>query len=814
MLSEKKKLDYLREMTEDDFRHRLATPLFVRQGFKHLYENCGPTEEGKDSIFSFDDPFGHRQVYAVQTKRGDVKLSSTASSNLTNIVAQLRTAAETCISLADKSSVRPDKVLLCTSGKITDGARRHIADTLQETRLKFIDSSEIVQWTDKFYPEFWLGVDAQKLPYLKSLASRIEDSEGLLLPAKSDTDKSISVFSGGFFIPLYLHRYDIEFFKEKGEVKQQLRFEQISANRLLQENAKLILVGGENGTGKSVCLKKLALEICRDTLDDPKARVTPLVMAAKNFKEQKFDARSAIQAASEYAMASSSPVDDKNLHEGTALFIVDAFDELSSQERREELIAEIVACHARFPKCRFICAARPYSSLFAKFVTSGFTRYDVSDIDLEQAENAIESLSSSRSMASEGAKETLRQLQDVHGVKLSPMIVTLFVGSSDLSRKDVPPNIAEIFKKYTEHMLGRWDESKGLSQQFEYKIKDFLLKKIASKLHLERQSRIEVDDCKNFIEETMRNRSASVDTDSIYDEAVVRSGLFRIENKQISFRHHVLQEFFAGRDLRDASEIGERLSDSWWRTPIVFYFGERGEDSDGLDQLLPVANSLSQQERFEAAITIGLANQASYLAPSQSTREHLRWVVHTLSDSFRSTADNPDWLPFSIGPLHRFLHYYLSGRDAVACNQLPDVNLDRPDSSSNHREPANLGDGCYSLEDLDAFWRIAGLIDIGNIGAATSSLDSFAYKDRRLPLALHLGCFITENLKYTDPDTKRLAKQTADQLGPEVRSLIREVHEEFKGYLLQLSGGRVRAIPRRRKKVKSQSSRKRSRRGG
>lgn len=73
------------------------------------------------------------------------------------------------------------------------------------------------------------------------------------------------------------------------------------------------------------------------------------------------------------------------------------------------------------------------------------------------------------------------------------MLITVFLSSSDFSKEDLPPNIAEIFRKFTEQMIGRWDEKKGLHQQYEANTKDFLLRQLAFQMHTNRTRSIPKD---------------------------------------------------------------------------------------------------------------------------------------------------------------------------------------------------------------------------------------------------------------------------------------------------------------------------------
>ena len=57
---------------------------------------------------------------------------------------------------------------------------------------------------------------------------------------------------------------------------------------------------------------------------------------------------------------------------------------------------------------------------------------------------------------------------------------------------DIPENITELFKKYTELMLGLWNRSKTVGQQLESPVKDMLLCRIAYEMHAERLTSISI----------------------------------------------------------------------------------------------------------------------------------------------------------------------------------------------------------------------------------------------------------------------------------------------------------------------------------
>jgi hypothetical protein len=77
-----RKQELLKQLSEDQFRDVLVRPLFLRKGFKHGAELCGPAEAGKDCYFTQQDPFGCEIIYAVQTKVGNLNLGRKPAQNL------------------------------------------------------------------------------------------------------------------------------------------------------------------------------------------------------------------------------------------------------------------------------------------------------------------------------------------------------------------------------------------------------------------------------------------------------------------------------------------------------------------------------------------------------------------------------------------------------------------------------------------------------------------------------------------------------------------------------------------------------------
>ena len=132
-ISRFKKERFLKELSEDEFRDKVVRPLFFRKGYSDGRDICGRDEEGKDTIFVNRNRLGMEEVWVVQTKVGNLDLSSKANKNTVTAATQLKTALNTkVVMLARKEKLLPTYAVLCTSGKINDAASRYICDQVND----------------------------------------------------------------------------------------------------------------------------------------------------------------------------------------------------------------------------------------------------------------------------------------------------------------------------------------------------------------------------------------------------------------------------------------------------------------------------------------------------------------------------------------------------------------------------------------------------------------------------------------------------------------------------------------------------------
>lgn len=285
-ISRFKKEKYIASLSEDDFRDQVIRPLFLRLGYKDGRDLCGPSEEGKDAVFYELNRLGQKEYLAVQTKRGKLNMASKASQNLISAIVQLQTALATPIALIkEKTTVYPSKVYLCASGKINNTARSHITSETRDTRIHFLDSDEVIPLIDEHFPELWLGIDVELLPYLRSLREFIEGAR-----TTSDSNYILgSILSGAAsdatYIEINIYRTRILTKKSHGNFIKTHEIEEFPLKDILDKQLNICLLLGDAGYGKTTALYRLAYLQTKKIIETSDEYKIPVVIRASELSK-------------------------------------------------------------------------------------------------------------------------------------------------------------------------------------------------------------------------------------------------------------------------------------------------------------------------------------------------------------------------------------------------------------------------------------------------------------------------------------------------------------------------------------------------
>ena len=778
------KRKFVAALSEDGFRDKLVRPLFLRKGFVHGAELCGPTEAGKDCFFRAPAPFGGDYIAVLQTKIGNLNMGREASKNVEEAATQLRTAMAAMINdIKTKRKRRPNFGYLCSSGQINEQAKTHILDTVQNPNLTFLDIDDLIPEIDKHFPEFWYGISADKLPYLKRLEAKLlNENEFASLTALIKSAECDSPVSDTGFVPLKLLRTFLKVTKVSGRISEEPEFEEVNVQELIKRPGRRFMIIGEAGSGKTTLLKRIAEILCRDGLQGQDTYVPVLLKALDVAGSDTSLAEQILSITESFTISGAAAFGDSDIETGKVCVLIDALDEVGTQAVFNRFAEKLAEFDRRYAKCKIVITARNYSFIANADVLTAYVKYNVAPIGVREATKIVKNLGKRKFLETERVKELMRQLESIHGFELNPLIVTVFAASADSSRRDIPSNITELFSKFTEFMLGRWDTEKGLSQQYESHLKALLLQKIAYRMHKGKSVRLPSLEFRALIEEELTElgvKEAKVDV--LLDEILNRSTLLRDAGGFTEFRHLLIQEFFAGRGINERQMLPTYATDEWWRRALVFYFGTNPSDDAGLRSLCKEELAHTPQELFNLGVALGLSTQACYFVKLRQKAELISWSIRALASATSTLLDDKAEIQY---PLHSFIFSYLVGRDAVAADCTAEIARENPDLSLHGDIAAELAE----------FWLIVGLMDSGHLAAAYERIRKFKPSQQLPLLSIHMGAFLLMHVRAANDEQKRIAKQIVEHLLPSVALVIPKFLKEFKSHLIEIQKGKIQEL--------------------
>ncbi len=797
LISRLQKERFLLKLSEDAFRDQVVRPLLLLKGFQDGRDLCGPNEQGKDALFYEYDKLGNFELSAVQTKKGRINLAAKATENITNLVAQLRTAASTAYPLLTpvKSKVRPSKVYLVASGTINDAARGHCVDQVHDTAMRFLDSNDLIPWIDQHMPQLWLDIDANVLTYLGALEKQIAGHDGPFAAQFLQKDKSLS---GTCFddssVTVFVRRTESARVLTQQKPKRGMRPKKEESTFPLYaiptKPYKKVLLLGDGGSGKTTGLLQIVYRTAKSSLENAKVELVPVLVKASDIVATKpVELVDYLEEKSRQLSLQRKPVFGlSDLDAGRLCVFIDGLDEVGSQVGRELVVGLANQFSERFPKCSITISSRPYEFLADISDLKDFERLSIVPITWKDAEKILDLAKKGKGIPTAVIKETLNRLAKVQGFALNPLMVSVYAATANFDLQDIPPNITELFKRFTEQMLGRWDEQKGLANLHRPLVKDFALCSLAFQMHSQKRTSIKKNEAKKLIAEKLTETGHHDDSHTILQEILNRSGLFRDLGEEIAFRHHMFQEFFAGRGISSDEFAAQNTSESWWRRAIVFYFGENPRTASSLHGFMDKAATLNAPQRFSSACTVGLALQACYLSPVKIKVDIWKSVLECIVELKNAFIAEHDVLR-SMPTLTACGYYYLH-RDSLALSNISE-NLDSIwswiDSEGKSKEELRAGT-VFALMRLGRF----DLISKADISILVGRVDWHLLTLAEL-FEAETGRPLTETQKNAAADIRVIAAKGTDQL---VRVVKEEVKQQPEIYKLLQDSVAQRTLPK------------------
>jgi hypothetical protein len=578
----------LKAFTETEL-HTHLKELFQRMGQDYTVAiTHGNAEYGKDLVMVKRDSITI-DVIAVVVKKGDIRgttagdvdeladrVGKALSGGEARLLEQIQSAVTQSFDIDAElpsffARLPVNKILVVLAGSMSHQARKRLE---ADPRGRSITTHDIEWLTDNFtsfYPQVFF--EAKAFDFVHDKIHEFESNHRL-----SESGKTLSEY----FVEPAVTTLDspITLAGSMEIVLRERRLPFLELRKVIEGQRCVLLVGGP-GTGKSAALAKMAV----DMLQDSYRQIT---------REQANQEKIPVPVIVSAAQIADSPTVDSLLDNyfGSAdtkarffpkVIMIDALDAVP-RSRQKEVIGKAESFCSQLG-CALIVASRRVESITA--FPASFSKYEIQPLETGQALSLFKKIV--------GGRQTLVALQDGlarirNKIPMAPLSLILLIKLVE-EHKEVPASITELYERFLDMALGRYDRDKGISVLFEYAVKKRFLASFAYH-ELMQKNRLHATQSElgGFTDAYAKHYGWSVSELTTFKDELDRAGILDIREDGVSFRHRSFLDYFAALHIHDARSEVENLDDllvntyfnDVWTNVVFFYVGMRREISESL----------------------------------------------------------------------------------------------------------------------------------------------------------------------------------------------------------------------------------------
>lgn len=526
---------------------------------------------------------------------------------------------------------------------------------------------------------------------------------------------------------------------------------EVSIKSAINRHSSFVL-RGEAGCGKSKMLQNVLSDYASEK-EYKKTKMIPIFTTCSDMLD-KYDRSISILIArfeKEHSLENIDP-------EPCYMIIIDGIDECGlHRDARFDIIKEWKNESSSLENVRkVIFSTRDY----VEDTTFNIPVYKVFDLSIREIIDVIKRNLSYLDTVDRIVEDVVRSdiFRSLPRNPLATVILINILGDEN-ARHELPSNLTDLFAKYAECSLGRWDTHKkeGVKQK-EYEAADKILTQIAIHMLDSRADQINENEARNFFRSYLKDRNLGINYGELFEKTAAHSNLLDVHDGVFRFKHRTIAEFFYSKNFSDdrINAIGENIFDARWATILFFYVGIRKD----CPSLLREINSIEPQH--ESGKILKAINMANILLAGYATPYcHIQEILKSI---FIDTSQYLDDV-FSRRVIDSSLSKHSTMRVLLFFRIMMDYEYSRPFFKQ------AIEDSLIEIEELDIQDNVKAtslfLLNLANasLGGEDIFIDMVKNLGNRIPAHIKLAInHETDIMKNVGKDIKKFKRTVKRQL--------------------------------------------------
>ncbi|MDD2229640.1 MAG: NACHT domain-containing protein [Candidatus Cloacimonetes bacterium] len=598
----------------------------------------GQSEMGADFIVAKNnDVFGNTEYIGLIAKIGKVV------QNFTDIERQIDECNVPRPVFGGKEKARLVEVWVVVTEHITKGAQEKIYDKFSTRKINFIDGKALEKWIDELLPNYWYDVSLEVGEYLNLLHAKNTEIDNSL--------NLVQVASNHFYIEQDI--YDFPRFDYRIKLKKlQKKATKVDIHDVIKSN-KFVLIEGGMGAGKSKLLRKLVDYHTRPDIYSENKTI-PVITS---FKELHDEYKGNVTQLIQNKLGSQLYGE---LSEYKCLLLIDGFDEKNlPADKQIEALKSINSIIKADSNVKAVVTSRYLKGLDqSNELEDDISRVEIRPLSLSKTILFISTICNELNM-SKRIIEDLKKSPLFRELPKSPIAAILLAKLLNENSKDIPSNMTELYSKYTEFVLGRWDIDKGLQSQKEYQALDNIMAELSTYMVDNELSAISIDEVKKAFRLYLKKRNLEIDGDDLFNKMVDRCDIVVIDNDRNIFalKHRTFIEFFYAKSMikNNSLHIDNRIYSPYWMNTFYFYLGIQKDCPDVLRAMLEL-NAESEPEKWMKIVNMPNYLLAAYTTPYEIISDGVYSLIKEAANLYNDIVTGCLQSPFTSLPRMHILY--------------------------------------------------------------------------------------------------------------------------------------------------------------
>lgn len=488
-----------------------------------------------------------------------------------------------------KKKIFLSEIWIVTSGTITAAAERKVHESHRSSKVQFVDRDRLAILVDKFAPHFWSDIAPElgmHLAAIEQICSKA-NTTSFLMPLDPSTDWIEQKLRP--IVPVSARKISMP----KGTKRTSLE-------EVLASKDRFIMIEGAMGSGKSAMFRRAALNMCVPN-SFSEFRMVPAFFHVKELSASP-------QAFLEERLVELCKLLPENKG-GSVVIFIDGMDEIdASSAQRVDTVSKCVEVGSKWPHVKLLFGSRPIWTLTEEQQLEGLVqRFAIAPLEVAQIYRFIKKVCATMGL-SERLQENLQTSALFRVMPRTPLCATLLAKVISADKNELPQSLPELYSKYCELSLGRWDEAKGLSAEQEYPIRAELVTKLAAYVIDHELDFVGTAEVLSQFSAYLGKRKVKLTAEAALAQLSERSDLFQIDelNQTLRFRHRTFCEYFYANGLRE--EYGKAAPfhnpfEGYWMGVEYFYLGLLGDASSRVDRLSKLPLNSERERLLKLIIT-------------------------------------------------------------------------------------------------------------------------------------------------------------------------------------------------------------------